>query len=330
MYPSITVAKAIGILLVVAGHFTSSKYMPVEYTELKTWIFSFHMPLFMLLSGFLFRNTVRGKQGNLPFIPFVKKKFVRLMVPYFFLSFCIALLNFVLGHFIAVKRVVDWKYIGEIFYTSVGGSAVFLWFIYSLFIIFVIAALFLRIRHGMVWMGVFSTVLYFIPLPSLFYLSSVHIYLLYFWSGMLLFDLMKRETVKMSVLEMAVSAVLFAGVYYLYRMSGMTGWAYSIVALGCGLTGSYVVVCLAGLLSRMKRGVNILLLLGTYSASIYLLHMAGVYLVRLAFERLGVFTPVAYFVALLLAVMVGAFLPIWLTKGLIYRSKYLTLCMGGK
>ena len=51
-YPFVTLAKGIGILLVIAGHFTCPRYMPESYLELKDWIYSFHMPLFMMLAGF--------------------------------------------------------------------------------------------------------------------------------------------------------------------------------------------------------------------------------------------------------------------------------------
>jgi len=53
-YDYITLSKALGIILVVVGHFTSSVYVPSYYTGMKNLIFSFHMPLFMALSGFLF------------------------------------------------------------------------------------------------------------------------------------------------------------------------------------------------------------------------------------------------------------------------------------
>lgn len=330
-YYYITIAKAIGILLVVAGHFTSARYMPVEYIALKKCIFSFHMPLFMILSGFLFANTVGRAGGDLLLKPFVKKKFVRLMIPYFFISFCIALLNLVLGHFMAVKRTVDWTYLGEIFYKNVGGSAIFLWFIYSLFIIFVIAALFSKLRNGMVWMGILSVVLYFTPLPALFYLSSVQRYLFYFWLGMFLFNLVIKKKVRLSVLEFVAAVLLFGVVYYLYGMSENDGWWRLLTVLGCGITGSYAVICLSRILAEVKgRILNILLLLGTCSAYIYLLHMAGVYVVRVVFEKLEIFILQAYFAALFLAMVAGVFLPILLTRGFICRSKYLTLLMGGK
>ena len=63
--------KAIGILAVVLGHIAS---------PLGSFIFSWHMPLFFVISGF-FINF------DLPFKNFILKDLKRLMVPYFFFSF---------------------------------------------------------------------------------------------------------------------------------------------------------------------------------------------------------------------------------------------------
>lgn len=66
----IDVAKGIGIILVVFAH--------VNYThELLVFIYSFHMPLFFIVSGILFQKEKYPKFGD-----FVKRRFKGLMVPY--------------------------------------------------------------------------------------------------------------------------------------------------------------------------------------------------------------------------------------------------------
>lgn len=62
------IAKGIGIICVIIGH-------TVEHGSfLFNVIFSFHMPLFFIVSGILFRKNEKSQ--------FVKKKFRSLIVPY--------------------------------------------------------------------------------------------------------------------------------------------------------------------------------------------------------------------------------------------------------
>ena len=47
------IAKAIAIILVVIGHFYPSD-APHWYVQMRAWIYTFHMPLFMFLSGYIY------------------------------------------------------------------------------------------------------------------------------------------------------------------------------------------------------------------------------------------------------------------------------------
>ena len=73
----IDMVKGIGIILVVIGH---STYVS-EGTL--TWLASFHMPLFFLISGILFAHK---KSIHEPFGVYIKKRFCGMMIPYFWFS----------------------------------------------------------------------------------------------------------------------------------------------------------------------------------------------------------------------------------------------------
>jgi len=78
---SIDIAKAICIILVVIGHYVPEN-SPIWYMTMRDVIYSFHMPLFMFVSGYVYwatRKPVKYKD-------FVWKKFQRLIIPYFFVS----------------------------------------------------------------------------------------------------------------------------------------------------------------------------------------------------------------------------------------------------
>lgn len=72
----IDLARGIGILLVVLGHSNISSIT-------HKFIYSFHMPLFFMISGYLY-DEEKYKDNTLNF---VKKKFNSYIVPYFYLCF---------------------------------------------------------------------------------------------------------------------------------------------------------------------------------------------------------------------------------------------------
>ena len=70
----IDIAKGIAMILVIMGH---CKYIN---NYLHVWLYSFHMPLFFILSGMTF--SVKNKPH---FKDFLKNKFFKLLIPYFLL-----------------------------------------------------------------------------------------------------------------------------------------------------------------------------------------------------------------------------------------------------
>lgn len=69
--------KGVGIILVVIGH---SGYVS---DHMLTWLVSFHMPLFFIVSGILFAYKESEKTT---FFPYLKRRFCGMMLPYFWFS----------------------------------------------------------------------------------------------------------------------------------------------------------------------------------------------------------------------------------------------------
>lgn len=326
MYKYITIAKGIGILLVIAGHFTSIYYSPSFYDGLRDWLYSFHMPLFMALSGFLFNHSLQKTSEKTHLLPFIRKKFLRLMVPYFFVSFFIAAFKELLGK----GRIVNTSYLRELCYMNVGGIAVFLWFLYALFIIFVVVGFCMQFKYGFACLGAFSITIFFLPFPEFLFLSYVHIYLLYFWLGMLL-----HRSVQIGILSFSAKefffALFFFTVAYACHTMGHSGFLKMLENLLCGIFGSYAIICFSKYLSTISSFFHGgLLNIGKKSSFIYLMHMIGVSLVCALYEKIEVYTPFTYLVALILALLAGVLLSLLIERYLISHSKCLTWLMGGK
>lgn len=79
---SIDIAKAICIILVVIGHYIPEN-SPNWYVTIHDVIYSFHMPLFIFISGWLFYFTCLRKDK--PYKEIVKLKLERLGIPFLFL-----------------------------------------------------------------------------------------------------------------------------------------------------------------------------------------------------------------------------------------------------
>ena len=74
--------KGIAILLVVMGHLIGYN---VGYNETVEFIYSFHMPLFFMISGYLGHKTTHVVSLK-TYGKFLKKKFIGLMLPFLFWS----------------------------------------------------------------------------------------------------------------------------------------------------------------------------------------------------------------------------------------------------
>jgi Fucose 4-O-acetylase and related acetyltransferases len=110
------IAKGFGILLVVAGH------MPTIPSNVRLWIFSFHMPLFYYLSGYF------AKPNKKTMKLFMLSKLKSLLLPYLVYS-----MVFILCDGILLRRdfsVIQSELID--FLRGQGGNDI-LWFLFSLF-----------------------------------------------------------------------------------------------------------------------------------------------------------------------------------------------------
>ena len=109
----IDLAKGIGIILMVIGH------MPSMPSVVHDWIFSFHMPLFFFLSGYLFRkkNVADCLKNSI-------KNYLR---PYVIYS-----IVFIAADYISFKNINDLSTSVERFLIGQGGFDV-LWFFISMF-----------------------------------------------------------------------------------------------------------------------------------------------------------------------------------------------------
>lgn len=124
------VAKAICIILVVVGHYSPDD-APAWNVMLRHWIYGFHMPLFLFVSGFIAtRFSHIGESYGMQ----VLRKFKRLFVPYLVASTLIISLKILAHGSLSVDHPVDAFSYLRMFWQPEAGY--FLWFEWTLLTIF--------------------------------------------------------------------------------------------------------------------------------------------------------------------------------------------------
>lgn len=97
--PMISIAKAIGIILMVVGHVYDKESWGVHF------IYMFHMPLFFVLSGYFFKAPQNFKE----LLMFTKKKLIGLYLPYLLWSILFVFLHNVLLEFGVGEDTYGWN-----------------------------------------------------------------------------------------------------------------------------------------------------------------------------------------------------------------------------
>lgn len=169
----INIVKAVGIILVGIGHFNPSN-APEYWVFLHKLIYVFHMPIFFVVSGVLYRLS-----GMQEYLSFLNKKIKRLLVPYVVIALIYLLIKLICGLFLTLYAPVTRLSVLNVLINPVNSHVPMLWFLYTLFWVFVLYPLLIIVfRSPLLLMialiicnviGVFAnsqlltTIIYYIP-----------------------------------------------------------------------------------------------------------------------------------------------------------------------
>lgn len=205
---SIDIAKAICIILVVIGHYVPDN-SPDWYVVLHDVIYTFHKPLFMFASGYVYIATKKDRTYG----SFLIKKIRRLMVPYFATSFVVISIKLLTqGHMSVDSPVNMWSYLRMSYLPEAGA---FLWFIWALWWMFVVVELF-KSKRSRTLLFVLAFVVHYIPmdfLPGIFCIAQFKRMILFFMLGIFVYehDVVNKFVVNYNPCKVILSTLLFAG-----------------------------------------------------------------------------------------------------------------------
>ncbi len=185
------------VLLVVIGHcayykidtiygginyFSNNNYPAIKYLldGIVSFIYTFHMPLFFALSGALFVHTV-NKTNNISIL--IRNKFKRLIIPFFAVALLYSIpLKYFSNYYINSSNLLKDIIVGQLF---IQGNN-YLWFLPTLFFIFIIIYLLERTKLSVktkiiIYLGL-NLLKDLIPIVLI---AQIVKYLIYFYIGFL-------------------------------------------------------------------------------------------------------------------------------------------------
>lgn len=269
----ISIANAIAIIAVIIGHLDITGPNNDPNTPIANMIAalgSFQMPLFMCVSGFLFAMT---SGFNKPYLTLIKSKVLRLIVPFLFLSvftflFKMSLPSSMLEHGVGFNGA----YLLKMFLFPFKGPVPHLWFVVSLFTIFLLSPLYKWTLKKPVYTCVAIIVLYVLHCtPSvssilmnkeLLALDKTQHFIIWFYLGMLIerFRLMEKIHNWSSVV---ISGIVYVALVYFIQFPLSEGV--------CMLAGITLILSLSQILAEKCEWL--FASWRNYTYQIYLLHM---------------------------------------------------------
>lgn len=242
--------SSFGILLVVFGHSfatldAAGSRAVSAFCFLHSLVYSFHMPLFFFISGYLFMHTnPPGK--TLSYTAFVRRKIVRLLLPYVAISTAAFPVKVALSKY-------AWRgaHLGPADYLKslvfpLDNTIFFFWFLPTIFIIFLAAPLMRKVLDSRAQLPAaaaatitFAALNILVPVKSvpLLNLSGVAHHLVFFWLGCVMYRFGRKYN---GPPALALAAVLFAATTALSAFGA--DYVEAFLAAVCGILGSFYLI----------------------------------------------------------------------------------------
>lgn len=269
-------AKAICIILVVMGHYAVDN--PSWWVTTHDIIYTFHMPLFLFASGFIYIAFKKEESYG----HFLQKKVKRLIIPYLTVSVIIVSLKLMSQSGMYVQNPVTQMSYLKILYLPEAGY--FLWFVWALWWMFCLVPLF-KSKGSRIFLFCVAVILHMITpyvyLPEVFCIRETADMLIWFMLGVICFDWSIRIN-NVKIAKVGISLFAFVAVLFVCGTGGlpsfgMVDWLSSPVGGGilirllrpcCGII---FIMTLSKWISQHKVP-NWMLVIAASSYIIYLFH----------------------------------------------------------
>jgi fucose 4-O-acetylase-like acetyltransferase len=308
-------AKGVGIILVVIGHFYPTG-APPYWRAVHDLIYAFHMPLFFMLSGMLYAH------GKYAYADLIQAKVKRLLYPFVSIAGLFFIIKYAAGKAVHLEHPVGWDAIVALLISPVNSFMPLLWFVHALFLIFVIFPGLRRLSGNL---PILAGLLLINALAGSDFpvLGRTVANMPFFVVGVMI----KESTswrdwaIGPRLNQVGLALLSFLIIYAASLTAWGTMWrGYPAIFL-CGVAGSVLVIngCQRLAQAQPGRWGALLAQLGHCSMSIYLFHILLESAVRIGFlQVLGRF-PVPFELIALVAIACGLYVPLMAELHLLRR-----------
>lgn len=275
--------KGIAILLVFIGHAATPSFLerPYFYEFIVQLIYSFHMPLFFLVSGFLSYKVIdMNLKEN--YFNFVKAKFYRLAVPFLTISFItnlmVLILMFLTNTPTTIHSLIDM--IKTVFLYPENGVMGALWFLYTLFIISAISPIITKLPVKITLTLALLLNLLVPQYKNFLAVSRISFFLVYFLIGLYFrkycfnnkeINIRNITTFKKVTLYLLSLVCILSYSYIMANQIHIYRYILNPLRFLCGLLGMILILVFIEKICNLRIFVKTVSFLGKHSLDIYLL-----------------------------------------------------------
>lgn len=306
---AIDVARAICIVLVASYHYYPED-APLWHDNIQKFLITFRMPFFMFVSGYVYAYIYSNKNVN--YLDFVKTKFLRLIIPYFFVSCLIITIKLLTqGSGEVDHPVTMYSYVEMLWRPSAG---TFLWFIYVLFIMFMIVPLF-KTKQSRLCLFFLTLILALsnVQFPELFSLYKLKSMFVYYMFGIVVCEYFEIRTFFKKI-PFVIVFVSFLVISY-YNVQGSLfefGKLANVIVLP--LLGIGTMLHFAKFISKYEKVRQYSVVVASATYVIYLLHTTFMGFTKMSLRKIPFLVDpnetIGYLLGTIIVIFVGVVGPV--------------------
>jgi len=302
----LSVLQGFAMFLVVLGHVIHNTALFEWEYVLQNIIYSFHMPLFMCISGYLLYKTQIIKEKS--FATVLKNKSVRLLIPYFTLPFVAFILKMIFSEY--MKRPVTFSFdqllatfvwltnnpLAEMWFLNVLFGLLLLYPIYCISSKKIVFALLLLLCFIIIHFAPFGINSFIFDFGKIFYFG------IFFYVGILLarYDLFNK--IKFNLLWIiAIGCLLHSLTFYFYGGNIFTAFFGIIISFAFAIKISKV---FPNLFSSFRN----------YTYQIFFIGVFCQVLLRILVRKLGIEGGFSYILFYVASISMGIYMPVIVSK----------------